>query len=425
MTSALHHGPSGSFKSFAIVQRVMIPALIEGRVVVTNIRGFSDVELVAKEMDVELPDSAEIIYIDCDAGGKRAWDLVRLWFHWAPKGALIVLDEVQKVYSKKRLTTAAIKELDLPLYDADGEPNEEDAIKKAAPHWDGDRDRPETLEEAVDMHRHYHWDLYYSTTNIGKVHDELKLNLETCYRHRDLGVLLPWLKGKWVEFRHYGDNNGVSPTNYLSVKTYKADERVFNCYKSTKDGKAKHSPETAYIYKDPKFIRIVAGIFAAFALFIYAAIDAWENNTLLRSARGAEPKSAVEGDSKGFSGADRNVDSNSNVPVGPAGDVDSVETTQPIHYQKTFLTDLTKKLVVGPIVFKDDLPLYRIYVYQEQQVVSVYTNYDVDQMGFSVAVKPFGLQLIRDNKQYIIRKNLYFGDDEAMRGEAKEKVFGG
>ena len=48
MTAVIHHGPPGSYKSFAIIQDVVIPALIQGRTVVTNIRGLNNIDRICE-----------------------------------------------------------------------------------------------------------------------------------------------------------------------------------------------------------------------------------------------------------------------------------------------------------------------------------------------------------------------------------------
>lgn len=275
MTAVVHHGFSGSYKSFAIVQRIIIPALIgvpvrddngkkvrdengnivlKGRTVVTNIRGLNSIENIENALDINVHPDSKIIYVDPD-GGKKSWDLMRVWFHWVPIGALIALDETAKIYSMKRIKD--LKIFDIPIFKITGEQNTPEFIKAACPHWDGNYERPEDLETAIDMHRHHHWDLYYSCVNITKLHKELRDNLEGAYRHKPMGPLIPWKVNCWKEFHHDSSTDGKSVSNYISPpKSYKADLRIFNCYLSTKDGKAKLSPENNSILRNPKFLAV-------------------------------------------------------------------------------------------------------------------------------------------------------------------------
>ncbi|WP_444901593.1 zonular occludens toxin domain-containing protein [Microbulbifer sp. SSSA007] len=101
MTVIIHHGPNGSFRSFGIVQRIAVPALQEGRTVVTNIKGFDYIDRICEALDVDIPQDEELIYIDTQGNDKAKQHLAR-WFHWAPFDALLVLDECQTIYREGR-----------------------------------------------------------------------------------------------------------------------------------------------------------------------------------------------------------------------------------------------------------------------------------------------------------------------------------
>jgi len=283
MTGVVHHGPSGSYKTSAIVQRTIIPTLVgkdfetaegetetKGRVTVTNIRGLNSIEKIEQAMEVTIHDDSEIIYVDPE-NGPRGWDAMRVFFHWAPIGALIAFDEAAKIYPKKRIRD--FRQFDLPLYDADGNRNSEEYIKSRCPYWDGNYDRPETLEEAIDLHRHWHWDVYFSCTNIAKLHDEFRQNIEVAHRHKSLGELIPWKKNKWKEFSHDAEFTGKSISHHQGTpKEYKADLRVFDCYLSTKDGKAKLSPENRSVFRDPKLRLFGVFFLASIIFFVYFGV---------------------------------------------------------------------------------------------------------------------------------------------------------
>lgn len=246
MTAVIHHGPPGSFKSFAIVQRVMIPALIEGRDVITNIRGFNDIDRVAEVMGVELPETAKIHHVHADS--KEGFEHMARFFHWAPAGALIVIDEGQRVYPTRLRNFQEFDQADdIPLTYSDGTVLTD--IETGEPV-----NRPATVENAFDQHRHCNWDIYICTTNIGKVHKEIRGVVEWAYRHRDMTGLLPWnRKPRWREFKHDAEASGKSVSHYFGTpKTHKVDTRVFQCYQSTKTGKAKSSNENISILRDRK-----------------------------------------------------------------------------------------------------------------------------------------------------------------------------
>ena len=67
MTAVIHHGPPGSYKSFSIVQDVVIPALLKGRTVCTNIRGLNSISRISKIMELEFPESAKLVCVKHDS----------------------------------------------------------------------------------------------------------------------------------------------------------------------------------------------------------------------------------------------------------------------------------------------------------------------------------------------------------------------
>lgn len=262
MTAVIHHGPPGSFKSFSIVQRVMIDALKAGRVVVTNIRGFTDVEHVAKTMGFVLPDTAKIYAVDADT--EEGFQYIARFFQWAPAGALIVIDEAQRAYPTRLRSfsdydqpndVVLTDDAGNPFLDADGQPIY----------------RPPTVENAFDQHRHCNWDIYLSTPNISKIHKEIRGVCEWAYRHRDITGIHPFTKKqKWREFKHDPEFSGKAVSHYFGTpQTYSVDKRVFDCYQSTKTGKAKGSNENISIFRDRK-IQLALFLFVSSSIYIFS-----------------------------------------------------------------------------------------------------------------------------------------------------------
>lgn len=271
MTAVIHHGPPGSYKSFAIVQRVLIPALQAGRVVVTNIRGFNDISRIKETMGISVPDTAQIYYVEPDTEG---YENIARFFHWVPAGALICMDEGQRVYPMRHKGFSHLDQPDnIPIFDSLNQPLIDSETGKYVT-------RPATLEIAIDQHRHFNWDIYISTPNIAKIHGEIRKCVEWAYRHRDNSGLLPWLKNTWSEFRHDSEQSGKSVSHYSGApKRYKADKRVFACYQSTATGAAKTTNENISIFRDTK-LRIAIALFAtSFAYIFYAFGDAYERIT--------------------------------------------------------------------------------------------------------------------------------------------------
>jgi zona occludens toxin len=265
MTAVIHHGPPGSYKTFALVQRVIIPAIKSGRVVVTNVRGVNDISIIEKTMGFVAPASAQILYVEPSTQG---YALMARFFHWVPAGALIVMDEGQRVFPTRDKTFSQLDQPDnIPVVDA-----ENNFLLDVNGHQIM---RPATLEIAIDQHRHFNWDIYISTPNIAKIHGEIRKCVEWAYRHRDNTGLLPWLKNTWTEFRHDSEQSGKSIAHYSGTPNrYNADPNVFTCYQSTATGTAKNSSENISIFKDKKVIFALFIFICAAAYVVFGIVDA-------------------------------------------------------------------------------------------------------------------------------------------------------
>lgn len=276
MSTSIHHGPPGSFKSFTLVQRLVIDALKEGRVVITNIRGLTSIDRILDQFpDYKFPDSADLWFINTDEEKNRQF--MARWFHWVPFRALIIIDECQRVYPNRR----DFKKEDLDKVDLMGfvpdvfniEINDEYTGARYFVH------RPKDVDTAFDMQRHFQWDIHLSTPNIAKVKDFIREVAESAYRHKSLSGKLPkpmaklfGLWNSWYEFQHDPENNGKL-TSHVNGKPrkYKADERIFNCYQSTATGEHTESQADQSILGDPKLKFILVVMVLALGGFIYAA----------------------------------------------------------------------------------------------------------------------------------------------------------
>lgn len=285
MSINIHHGPPGSYKSAGVVQRYMINALLpddsegspypNGRTVVTNIRGFDSIEKVESAYGVTCGTEASIISLDTET--RESLDYAARWFHWAPVGALIVLDEAQAVYPAAR-RDFKIENLDYP-----GGPTQAQLD-----------DRPADVLLAFDMHRHYNWDLFLCTPNIGKIHREIRQSSQAAFRHWDIGGLLPWKKGKWKELEHDPESSGKSASHGFGVpKEYKIDKRTFECYQSTKTGKATGAFGRESIFKDTKLRIVLAVIVVCFVGFAWSSFRIIERETSRGESVPLAPESAV------------------------------------------------------------------------------------------------------------------------------------
>ncbi|MFI3122703.1 MAG: zonular occludens toxin domain-containing protein [Methylococcales bacterium] len=255
MATSIHHGAPGSYKSFALVQRFAIPALKAGRVVVSNVRGFDSLDRVmAQYPEIDFPPSACLIYLETTT--REARTIMAGWFHWVPIGALIIIDEGQEIYPDRR--DFKLESLDVFVCPEGFEP---EVIEEG---------RPVDVFTAYDKQRHYNWDIFISTTNVAKIKSEIRQVTEWAYRHRALGGLVPWMKNQWYEHQHDPENNGKSESHRVgSPVRYKADLRIFNCYKSTATGEATESQAGQSIFKNSAILFPLLVIFAAFIFALY------------------------------------------------------------------------------------------------------------------------------------------------------------
>lgn len=354
MTAVIHHGPPGSYKTFTLVQNVLINALADGRLVITNIRGFNSLENIKAALGVEFPSSSQIWYIEPDDAGFKT---MSTFFHWAPAGALIAMDEGQRIYpTRSRRFDDLDLHSDIAIRDADDTVLLDSETGQAIY-------RPKTVENAFDQHRHFNWDIYISTPNISKIHKEIRHVVEWAYRHRNNSGLLPWFKNTWTEFRHDPETNGKSVSHYSgSPKRYKADQKYFSCYQSTATGTAQQSSENISIFRDTK-LRLLFGLIVVCVSYLgyqlHAAFNRVEAKTNAASASAtAAPAKKTD-----------NVVSDVGVSVDNHKAVDS-QSSDPLEGGKFFYTgsinsQLLFEVQVGDMVLPlnyDDLRSFGYYV---------------------------------------------------------------
>jgi len=249
MATSIHHGEPGSFKSFSLVQRFIIPALREGRVVITNIRGVNSLQRFSDALGESFPESAVLAFLDTDLKANRL--SMAAFYQWAPLGALIVIDEAQRIYPNRRDFT--LESLD-KNYIPDGV------------QVDPTEDRPEDVFTAYDMQRHYNWDILLSTPSIAKIKSDIRQVAANAFYHKSLQDKIPkilqlWFpkrfKNLWLEQEHHAQDSGLAKTHATGQpKQYQADERVFSCYDSTVTGEHSTTAVKTSIFSDPK-LRII------------------------------------------------------------------------------------------------------------------------------------------------------------------------
>lgn len=233
MSIKIHHGAPGSYKSSGAIHTDVLPAIKDGRLIITNVRGFS-AERCREVLGKSVPDHFEVMYVETESQDGR--DHLARFYHWAPKGAFFLIDEVQRVFPP------AWRPSDLDKLDYPGGADKAQA--------DG---RPETVDVAFDMHRHHNWDFVFTTPNIKKVHAVIRAAAETAIRHTNMGLL--GIGGRYKTVLHLADNSGSSMSDVLQAKPFnKVPKHVFKLYDSTTTGKVSDTIAGSSLFRDPKIL---------------------------------------------------------------------------------------------------------------------------------------------------------------------------
>jgi zona occludens toxin len=231
MPIKIHHGPPGSYKTAGAMGDDFLREAKSGRVIVTNVRGVT-ADRVRDEFP-DLPDSFDVIHVDDKTTeGREKW---AKWFHWMPKGAFIFVDEIQMIWPKN-WRESDIRRLDYP-----------GGIEQATAD-----DRPATWEEAFEKHRHYNWDMVFTTPSYKKVRDDVRQCAEMAFKHKNLAVV--GIRGRYIEAMHLADDDGGSPSHFMSVNTKKVPAYVFRIYDSTATGAVTDSKTGLSIFQNPRVL---------------------------------------------------------------------------------------------------------------------------------------------------------------------------
>ena len=234
MSIKVHHGAPGSYKSSGAIHTDVLPAIKDGRLIITNVRGFSAERCREVLGEKAVPDHFEVMYVETESQSGR--DHLARFYHWAPKGAFFLIDEVQRVFPP------AWRQSDLDKLDYPGGADKAQADS-----------RPETVDVAFDMHRHHNWDFVFTTPNIKKVHAVIRAAAETAIRHTNMGLL--GIGGRYKTVLHLADNSGTSLSDVLQAKPFnKVPKHVFKLYDSTTTGKVSDTIAGSSIFKDPKIL---------------------------------------------------------------------------------------------------------------------------------------------------------------------------
>ncbi|WBG61862.1 hypothetical protein ELR50_02800 [Pseudomonas citronellolis] len=236
MSIKIHHGPNGAYKTSGAIQDDAVPALKAGRVVITNVRGFTLERVYSVYPD--LPDSAQIINLDLESLSDL--EKMRTWFQWAPRGAFLIFDETQLLFPK------SWREKDLEKFDFPGGPE--------AAH---EADRPMGWLDAWTRHRHFNWDIVLTTPNIAYIRDDIRMTCEMAYKHSNLAVI--GIPGRYKEAQHDAQINRP-PADGTIIEYKRIRKETFRLYESTATGKTQDTTAGKSLLRSPKLLFLLAFI---------------------------------------------------------------------------------------------------------------------------------------------------------------------
>ncbi|MCE4073623.1 MULTISPECIES: zonular occludens toxin domain-containing protein [Pseudomonas] len=234
MSIKIHHGPNGSYKTSGAIQDDAVPALKDGRVIITNVRGFTLER--AYTVFPDLPNTAQIINLDLESLADL--EKMRTWFQWAPRGAFLIFDETQLLFPK------SWREKDLEKFDYPGGPE--------AAH---EADRPMGWLDAWTRHRHFNWDIVLTTPNISYIRDDIRMTCEMAYKHSNLAVI--GIPGRYKEAQHDAQLNRP-PADGTIVEYKRIKKQTFRLYQSTATGKTQDTKAGKSLFRSPKLVLLLA-----------------------------------------------------------------------------------------------------------------------------------------------------------------------
>ncbi|MGE4307159.1 MAG: zonular occludens toxin domain-containing protein [Novosphingobium sp.] len=230
MSIKIHHGPNGSYKTSGAIQDDAIRALKEGRVIITNIRGFTLER--AYQVFPDLPDSTDIVNLSLES--LEDLEKMRSWFMWVPKGAFIIFDETQLVFPK------SWRESDLKRFDFPGGPEAAHAA-----------DRPMGWLDAWTRHRHFGWDIVLTTPNVSYIRDDIRMTCEMAYKHSNLAVI--GIPGRYKEAQHDAQLNRP-PAEGTVIEYKRIRKQTFALYQSTATGTHQDTKAGKSLFRSPKLV---------------------------------------------------------------------------------------------------------------------------------------------------------------------------
>lgn len=356
MAVYFRHGSNGSYKSAYAVWFEILPALRQGRLVVTNIEGMKPLEELEKLLGEKFPVGARLVRIF--SRNDKGVELWQNWYNWMPVTALVVIDESQDLYCKE-VGFVREKALARPLSeflpnlpegweslfnqnwdkaDTSLESGDVDDIGETQLDEEGRLLYPHNFYGAFMRHRKYHWDIIMLTPDWTSIPTWLKQCAQEAYSHRSTDTF--FRKRRPRIFNHRPTSTKIAPTTkqeFTSCSSKKIPVEVFGLYQSTGTGSFSSSKSDISMLKSPKFILVILVALLAIGNFIREANNIFNSDdevisesSTTQSENSAQASVSSSSDDLGenkegkkdSNGVDSGNDSNkTDVQIDSAGDV--------------------------------------------------------------------------------------------------------
>ena len=335
MAVVIRHGPNGSYKSASAVWYDLLPALRQGRICITNLEGCYPLEEIANRLGETFPDTTRLYRINIlHDDALRLW---RRWFHWAPIGSFILMDEVQDIYPDKSWKESDLDYQPIETYIdqlPDGLMEDYyaalDACKPDA--FDScDYDDtgallfdehgrivyPRTLNGAFKRHRKFNWDIVCVTPDINDISPMVRGCAELAKAQSNKDSLFIY-KRKPRIYEHNPRSNGV-PSPNSPVYREKVPLAAFLLYKSTQTGKQTKSGQSKGPFSSPVFYfyALIITVAGGFALYNFNKADHLKSEIAAKEGLALSPKTGA-GAFQGGAGVPDTVGTGGIHPVSPA-----------------------------------------------------------------------------------------------------------
>lgn len=258
MPIKIYWGPPGSYKTSSAVMDDVSTCAAQGRVLITNVRGLSEAKI--REHAPKVSHGFKLIHLRNDDAEELK--KLRTWWHWAPFGAFILLDEVQLVYPLK-WTDNQIRALDA------SEGRSYDYVDQDGEQQTGHL--PRELDLIFDMHRHGNWDLTFTLPSIKKVRPEIRAAAECAYKHKNMAIHGALFGGKFLQMQHLAEDNGNASDIYVR-RSRKIKPWVFRCYDSTATAKVSDTKVGLNLLASPRVLGLLAVVAAAIFVITFVGM---------------------------------------------------------------------------------------------------------------------------------------------------------